>query len=72
MSPSGMQNNARKIVTIVGARPQFIKDAVVGRAIQAYNIERIGEPLLVGLLIHTGQHYDREMPASFFKELPRS
>lgn len=33
MSPSGMQNNARKIATIVGARPQFIKAAVVSRAI---------------------------------------
>ena len=69
MSPSGMQNNVRKIATIVGARPQFIKAAVVSRAIQSYNTERAGKPPLVGLLIHTGQHYDREMSATFFKEL---
>ncbi len=50
------------IVTIVGARPQFIKAAVVSRALKsrAHIEER---------LIHTGQHYDNAMSRVFFDEL---
>lgn len=51
-----------KICTIVGARPQFIKAAVVSRAITH----------LVGIqeiIIHTGQHYDANMSDKFFDEL---
>jgi len=49
-----------KVCSIVGARPQFIKAAVVSRALRAVARE---------ILIHTGQHYDTEMSAVFFQEL---
>lgn len=49
-----------KIVTIVGARPQFIKAAPVSRVLR----QRHGE-----VLVHTGQHYDENMSAVFFDEL---
>lgn len=52
-----------KVATIVGARPQFIKAAVVSRAFRAKSDE-ISE-----VLIHTGQHYDDNMSQIFFDEL---
>jgi UDP-GlcNAc3NAcA epimerase len=64
-----------KIVTIVGARPQFIKAAAVSRAIQAFNKERSfrGRPdskkRIQEILVHTGQHYDYLMDKVFFEEL---
>ena len=52
----------KKIFVVVGARPQFIKAAVVSRAIvQTEGIEEV--------LIHTGQHYDSNMSDVFFEEL---
>ncbi|MDR2475299.1 MAG: UDP-N-acetylglucosamine 2-epimerase (non-hydrolyzing) [Bacteroidales bacterium] len=56
-----------KIVTIVGARPQFIKAAMISKAIADYNRQygnRITE-----MLLHTGQHYDADMSSVFFKEM---
>ena len=53
-----------KIVTIVGARPQFIKAAAVSRAIRSEHAGRIEE-----VLLHTGQHYDPNMSQVFFDEL---
>lgn len=50
------------ILTVVGARPQFIKAAVVSRL--AAQEEGINE-----VLVHTGQHYDANMSSSFFEEL---
>ena len=52
----------KKIVTIVGARPQFIKAAAVSRIIR--KTEGIQE-----ILIHTGQHFDNTMSAVFFQEM---
>lgn len=49
-----------KIVTVVGARPQFIKAAAVSRIIR---------PEINEILVHTGQHYDSNMSDVFFREL---
>jgi UDP-GlcNAc3NAcA epimerase len=57
-----------KIVTIVGARPQFIKAGVVSRAIQAFNL-RVEKRRIREILVHTGQHYDYLMDKVFFEEL---
>ena len=51
-----------KIVTIVGARPQFIKAAAVSRVIAE-------NELLDEVIVHTGQHYDPNMSDIFFKEM---
>lgn len=53
-----------KVVTIVGARPQFIKAAAVSRVIRS---EYVG--MLEEVLVHTGQHYDENMSQVFFDEL---
>lgn len=53
-----------KIVTVVGARPQFIKAAAVSRAVRARR-----DSGLVEVLVHTGQHYDKMMSDVFFEEL---
>ena len=57
-----------KIVSIVGARPQFIKLAPLIRAIQKHNKSN-SKFELEHLLVHTGQHYDYEMNKIFFDDL---
>lgn len=52
----------RKILTVVGARPQFVKAAVVSRVIQ--DREATQE-----ILVHTGQHFDANMSDIFFSEM---
>ncbi len=52
----------RKIVSIVGARPQFVKAAAVSRIIAEHAAGR-------ECLVHTGQHYDSNMSDVFFSEL---
>ena len=51
-----------KIVSIVGARPQFIKAAVVSRAFQKTK-------LIQEVIVHTGQHFDANMSAIFFEQM---
>jgi UDP-GlcNAc3NAcA epimerase len=59
-----------KIVTIIGARPQFIKAASVGRAIHEYNVKSEGsEETINEIIIHTGQHFDNNMSQVFFCEM---
>ncbi len=58
-----------KVVTIVGARPQFIKAEAVTRAVQRYNQRCRFNRRLQEILIHTGQHYDYLMDKIFFEEL---
>lgn len=58
-----------KILTVIGARPQFIKAAPVSRAIRSLGGTRTGMNAIVEVLVHTGQHYDREMSDVFFQEL---
>ncbi len=58
----------RRILTVVGARPQFVKAAVVSRAINAHNAESECQALHEEI-IHTGQHYDYLMSGSFFEEM---
>lgn len=53
-----------KIITIVGARPQFIKAAAISRAIGKLYPDRIEE-----LIVHSGQHYDDNMSRVFFEEM---
>ena len=57
-----------KIITIVGARPQFIKAAPVSKAIRNHN-EKEKDPRITEVLVHTGQHYDHGMSQIFFDEL---
>jgi UDP-GlcNAc3NAcA epimerase len=53
-----------KVVSVVGARPQFIKAAAMSRVLRQHHRE---------ILLHTGQHYDYEMSGIFFEglDLPR-
>jgi UDP-GlcNAc3NAcA epimerase len=57
-----------KIVTIIGARPQFIKAAPVSRAIRNYNLKKPASQINE-IIVHTGQHFDADMSDIFFKEL---
>ncbi|MFN4298365.1 MAG: non-hydrolyzing UDP-N-acetylglucosamine 2-epimerase [Thermaurantimonas sp.] len=50
-----------KILTILGARPQFIKAAAVSRALQRTDLQEI--------IVHTGQHFDEKMSEVFFREM---
>ncbi len=51
-----------KIVSVVGARPQFVKAAVLSRELRRHHDE---------VLVHTGQHYDDQLSDVFFRELDR-
>lgn len=52
---------AAKVVTVVGNRPQFVKAAAVSRHLRDGGIDET--------LVHSGQHYDRELSSVFFEEL---
>ena len=47
-----------KVVTVLGARPQFIKAATVSRAFKEVGVNEI--------IVHTGQHFDQNMSEVFF------
>ncbi|MDQ1266626.1 MAG: hypothetical protein QG635_1778, partial [Bacteroidota bacterium] len=53
----------KKVISVVGARPNFMKIAPIDRALKRFpnSIEH--------LIVHTGQHYDQKMSDSFFTEL---
>jgi UDP-GlcNAc3NAcA epimerase len=57
-----------KLLTVVGARPQFVKAAVVSRAVAIHNGETCGVRIDEEIL-HTGQHYDPLMSDVFFREM---
>ena len=52
-----------KIITILGARPQFIKAATVSRVIHEHDKSNLEE-----VIIHTGQHYDVNMSDVFLRK----
>lgn len=49
------------VLTVIGNRPQFVKAAPLGTALRAAGIHEV--------VVHTGQHYDRELSQVFFEEL---
>lgn len=57
-----------KIISVVGARPNFIKIAPFIKAVEKHNSSsRL--PKIEHILVHTGQHYDKSMSENFFNEL---
>ena len=59
----------KKVATIVGARPQFIKAGTVARAFAGHNLSCTSNGKITHTIIHTGQHYDSRMSQIFFDEL---
>lgn len=53
----------KKVVSVVGARPNFMKIAPIDRAFKAYKDE------IEHIIVHTGQHYDYQMSEAFFQDL---
>ena len=56
--------NKFKVISVVGARPQFIKAAAISRA-----FKHLFDESVVEVIVHTGQHYDENMSGIFFREL---
>jgi UDP-N-acetylglucosamine 2-epimerase len=66
--PTPQQTSPLKVLTIVGARPQSIKAAMVSKAIAKHNAESPNSQIIEEI-IHTGQHYDENMSDVFFREM---
>ena len=62
LTPVVLNTPELKIVTVLGARPQFIKAAVVSRALSEC-------PGIQEVVVHTGQHFDRNMSQLFFEQM---
>jgi UDP-N-acetylglucosamine 2-epimerase (non-hydrolysing) len=62
--------SAMKLLTVVGARPNFMKAAPILKAIRQFNAgrEEWADPI-TAILVHTGQHYDAQMSDAFFADL---
>ena len=60
----------RKLLSIVGVRPQFVKAAMLCSSIERWNASCAPEDRIQHLLLNTGQHYDFEMAEIFFRQLP--
>lgn len=58
-----------KIISIVGARPNFMKIAPFTRAISLFNENATADRQIEHIIVHTGQHYDDRMSKTFFEEL---
>lgn len=68
MGVDNSRESSMKIITVIGARPQFIKAAVISRAINQVQKSVIGAGL-IEIIIHTGQHYDKNMSQIFFEQM---
>ena len=62
-------NKNIKILSVVGARPNFMKIAPFIFAINEHNIDKKQDKKIDHLLVHTGQHYDLQMSEAFFRDL---
>jgi len=61
--------SALKLVSIVGARPQFVKLGPISRAIDAYNSNLVDGVGIEHSVVHTGQHYDPQLSDVFFRDI---
>ena len=61
---------AMHILSIVGARPQFVKAAMVVEAVRAHNRRANVGAHICHTLVHTGQHYDHNLSDVFFQQMP--
>ncbi len=65
-----LKSKKLKWLIVAGARPNFMKIAPLIKAIERHNKnQKIHKPGIIPLLVHTGQHYDKEMSKVFFDEL---
>jgi len=62
-------NKKLKVISIVGARPNFMKIAPLIFAIKKHNKDKRQKKKIDHLLVHTGQHYDVKMSDAFFRDL---
>jgi UDP-N-acetylglucosamine 2-epimerase len=60
----------KKLLSIVGVRPQFVKAAMVCAAVERHNAQALPGDRIQHRLLNTGQHYDFEMAEVFFQQLP--
>ncbi|MGD0305059.1 MAG: UDP-N-acetylglucosamine 2-epimerase (non-hydrolyzing) [Candidatus Acidiferrales bacterium] len=67
MRASTMKRIGQKWISVVGARPHFVKLAPVCRAIEAHNAE--ADSPIEHVIVHTGQHYDPEVAELFFVQM---